>query len=553
MQKKIFLLLKNSKINQIQIKPIISQRKLVNIIKHTPYIICPLIGRNILLTQPVFYQPIYNKIPNYSPKCCSELLCNFDDETEKEITFSSFVQSLFSGIFRFWRCLFRFLHLVVIFAPVVISSVSLVIPPLRSYWNRYFVFSLQLAGPVFIKLGQWASTRPDIFPINLIKSLRELQSNVRAENIEYSIKTLEKGLNCKVDDVFYDFDETPIGKGCIAQVYKAKLTSTGEEVAIKVLRDDVKAAVERDLSIVQFFANMLNILPFLKVLSLPDMSRQFCSIMDTQLNLLNEANNLNKFRKNFEKDQDVVFPFPYMNYCSENVLVESFEKGELLTEYIKTPSKYDVQLSYIGMKGYIQMLLVDNFIHADLHPGNVIVRIENNKPKFVVLDAGLVFSLAKTQRENFAVMFKKLNEGDGYGCGELLIERKPPGSADVINPVGFCEEMQRISNDCQEDNKFVISKVQMASVLLQVMKACSKYNVTLDAKFVSLFTSIIILEGVGRSLNPNLEIFGMFNMTYLKTQKEYYILRPSVINQKIDSDFLVSYEVDDYASDFFNM
>lgn len=479
-----------------------------------------------------------------------------EEETkEQAVSVWSFILGIVKRIYSVFRTWLRFCHLVVYFAPVVITSPMMFIPYLSKLWYSLLVWEVHNAGPVFIKLGQWASTRPDLFPPALIKRLSTLQAKVKNEKVKYSKKEIENQLNSKITDIFSEFNENTIGSGCIASVYKAKLVSTGEDVAVKVLRKNIREIVNRDLYIMYTCACILDYLPYMGVLNLPNMCIQFSKTMLSQCDLRNEANNLEKFRENFIGDKTISFPKPYTGYCTETVLVESFEKGQLLSNYLRNiPSKYDVTISNAGLRGYLKMLLVDNFVHGDLHPGNIIIRIdkETNQPHLSVIDAGIVFSLASTQRKNFIDLFVKLDEGDGYGCGVLLIERKPPDSCPVIDPVGFCEEMQRISDECKEDEKFVISKIQIAAVLSQVMTSCCKHSVTLDSKFVNLFTSIILLEGVGRQLNKDLEIFGSAGAYLMGMKKEYRPLAPQIVKEAAqtqeDEDDLV--ELNSFCSFF---
>lgn len=482
-------------------------------------------------TQPVVYHQPYPVPIDFMPSM-------EEAESEEGFCIFKFLHGLIKRIYNFFRTWFRFFHLVLIFGPVVIASPMLVIPSLPKYWYRLLVWEIHNAGPVFIKLGQWASTRPDLFSPTLIKLLSTLQDKVKNEKIKYSKHMIEEQLLCKLNDIFSDFNEIPIGSGCIASVYKAKLASTGEEVAIKVLRKNIKETVNRDLCIMYSCACLLDYLPYMGVLNLPNMCIQFSKTMLYQCDLRNEANNLEKFRKNFEGDKYISFPKPYTNYCTETVLVESFENGKLLSYYLENiPSEYDVTISNMGLRGYLKMLLVDNFVHGDLHPGNIIVSInkETNQPHLSIIDAGIVFSLAATQRKNFIDLFVKLDEGDGYGCGLLLIERKPPDSCPVIDGEGFCEEMQNISDNCKEDEKFVISKIQIAAVLSQLMASCCKHSVTLDSKFVNLFSSIILLEGVGRQLNKDLEIFGSAGTYLVGMKKEYRPLAPQVVKEAVQN------------------
>ena len=250
---------------------------------------------------------------------------------------------------------FRFLHLLVIFVPVI-ATVPVIWLGVRIpdkddersgtiWWYGYLVWSMEQAGAAFIKLGQWAASRTDIFPTELCAVMSELHSNAPAHSLKVTRATIERAFGRKFDDIFDEFYEEPLGVGAIAQVYKAKLKpdiatvdqepasepqtlraralkrvdpilkSTPQRVpsnyvAIKVLHPKIERNVRRDLRIMGFFASLINAIPTMEWLSFPDEVAQFGEMMRLQLDLRIEAANLTIFRRNFRKPQYSMVPVP---------------------------------------------------------------------------------------------------------------------------------------------------------------------------------------------------------------------------------------------------
>ena len=200
-------------------------------------------------------------------------------------------------------------------------------------WLDLLVFTIQACGPVYVKLGQWASTRRDLFPPILCQYLSQLQRQASLHSWSYTSEILEK----------YEFDNfeelctTPIGSGCCAQVYKAKINDEkffNKEVAIKVLHPDIKNKFLRDLKVLRALTYSLSwIYPQLQWLSINESLEEFAHLMNQQVDLRNEAENLLKFHEFFKNDTDVVFPKPL--FYKEDILIETYEPGTSIGCFIQ--------------------------------------------------------------------------------------------------------------------------------------------------------------------------------------------------------------------------
>jgi aarF domain-containing kinase len=183
-------------------------------------------------------------------------------------------------------------------------------------------------------VGQWAATRPDIFPRDLSAVLSRLHDHVPYHPINVTLNTLIQSLGGQFIQQIVHFDPVPVGSGCIAQVHIATIrpsSSSNDElqrVAIKVMHPGIRESIRKDLAILSFFAAIIDALPTLHWLSLPEEVAQFQFLLEQQLDLRIEANRLDRFRENFKAEEsNVVFPRPVRPWVSTDVLVEEFMDG----------------------------------------------------------------------------------------------------------------------------------------------------------------------------------------------------------------------------------
>lgn len=502
----------------------------------------------------------------------------------------------------------RFLHLVIIFVPVL-ATIPIIwfgrrLPDRDNersgtiWWYGFLVSSMERAGAAFIKLGQWAASRTDIFPTELCEIMSALHSNAPAHSLKVTKATIEKAFGRRFEDIFEEFQEKPLGVGAIAQVYKAKLKnelvaerddslveqsqtlrqramktvdpllkSTPQRipsnyVAIKVLHPKIERIVRRDLRIMGFFASVINAVPTMEWLSFPDEVKQFGEMMRLQLDLRIESANLTMFRKNFRDRSTAWFPYPYSQYTTRQVLVEEFATGIPLEHFLQNGGGvFQKEIADEGLDAFLHMLLIDNFIHADLHPGNIMVRFykpaaidvskslptfkrrssplpedtkdvteevlarlrphrhekgawtdtltqidkEGYRPQLIFIDTGLVTELNNTNRTNFLDLFKSIAEFDGYKAGHLMTERCRQPSA-VIDGEVFALKMQHLVLGVKSQT-FALGNIKIGDILNEVLGMVRNHHVRLEGDFINVVLSILLLEGIGRSLDPDLDLF----------------------------------------------
>ena len=484
-------------------------------------------------------------------------------------------------IFSATRLVLRALTLGFLFSPTIaLAPFALISPTVRSLWYSVLVWCFSKAGPTFIKLGQWLSTRPDIFPMELCGKLSYFHEQVPAEPWSLDVQKTIEAATCDagqtLSDIFISFDRVPIGAGCVAQVYRARLRpaapgacpSANEidavDVAVKVKRTDVDMLIFLDLQLMRTVVRTASFLfPELRWINLEGCAAEFSELLNSQLDFRQEASNLLRFRENFARwDDTIVFPRPISRLCGRNVLIESFEDGVSLSSILHhkktlqktafssdvhthqnvevvTASRNEKRIADIGSRAFFEMVLVHNFVHADLHPGNILVQqyrplpegatlldktdIASTEPSFrrlVFLDAGLTTSLSQVGRRNFIDLFSAVCDADGDRAARLMVERSedPASCCDVE---GFVSGMRGLV-DRVADTTFSLGQVRIGQVLLRVMDLCQQHHVRVDDTMAQLVSSIAILDGLGRQLDPDRDLFD----TARPILKRFFSLHP---------------------------
>ncbi|KAI7870471.1 hypothetical protein BDF14DRAFT_1873937 [Spinellus fusiger] len=490
----------------------------------------------------------------------------------------------------------RFLHILLLFVPVAMSSPLLLFgedmmegdTKQALWWYEFLAAQMERAGPTFIKLAQWVASRTDLFPMALCLRLSKLHSQVDPHPFSHTKRVIEAAFHQDMDTIFSYFDTTPLGVGAIAQVYKATLRPTilvgypsdqaslinnrkasdtvsmldaqgntvevHTTVAIKVIHPKAHAIVHRDLKIMNFFAYTLTWIPTFQWLSLPDEVRVFGMMMKDQLDLRIEGHNLERFNAYFKDSRQVEFPRPLMHFTTQDMLIEEYENGVPLHLFLSNIA-YSKKA---GLNTFLYMLIFHNFVHADLHPGNIMVKFyppsiytpirkwwsqwtgqelnddgdaivsrimavrddpaklqkeievieqQGYAPRLVFIDAGLVNELNDTNRLNFLDLFQAIAQFDGYRAGELMVERcKTPEL--VVHPDVFALKMNHLILKLKQ-NTFNLGAVKIGNLLHETMSMVRNHRVKLEGDFVNVIVSIMLLEGIGRQLNPDLDLFKM--------------------------------------------
>jgi len=382
----------------------------------------------------------------------------------------------------------------------------------RWAWD-YGLWSVEKAGPTFTKFVQWATTRSDLFPAEFCSRFSKLQDSTTGHSWADTHKMLQNSLGKNYATTLSFPSQTPIGSGCIAQVYRAKLLRpvghfpAGTDVAVKVQHPRILRKVLGDFYLFYKAASALERLPLLNVryLSLTDSVLQFRDIMLPQLDLECEARNLRRFRRNFEKDDQVSFPEPIDELTSRDVLVETFVRGEPILHFMRKDewhSESDRQtLATIGLRMTMEMIFLHDFVHGDLHPGNILVsRDEKGKLRMNLLDCGLVVEMGEREHKNLVSILGAFIKKDGALAGRLMVDTAKECQATEEDVELFCLGMARICIE-DEDNNFL---EKVGDYLAEICFLACRHKVKLEASFINAALACEIMEGIASSLYPDM-------------------------------------------------
>eukprot|EP01080_Neovahlkampfia_damariscottae_P002307 gene2307-2775_t len=424
--------------------------------------------------------------------------------------------NIFHRIYRFFLLTLRIFQLGLIFSP------SLILFPLSYFSNflfknvfcKYFVFALSSSGACFIKLAQWIGSRRDLFNDDLIDACSEMHSNAPSHSFSQTKKIIESIYGEKLENLFESFVEEPVASGSIAQIHIASLKNQPEEkkwCVIKVRHPNVEDHIYRDLYILKKCAVVFDFLfPSFSFINVMDMVETFSKSMNSQTDLRNEARNLLKFNHNFRR-YDIVFPKPIPEFTvHSSVLVETYESGILLTKQLQNLQELSMhqknEIARLGTSLYLKMMLVDNFVHADLHPGNLLVRsLDETKLNLVVLDAGLVSELSEQDKKNFIDLFATVVEGNGIAAAELMVKRARNYEQLKLNPENIKNFTYQMAMIIKDVNEKPLQELDVGNILNQVLEMGKKYEVVIEPNFTTLVLGTIVIEGLGKTLNSNFE------------------------------------------------
>ncbi|KAL5548063.1 hypothetical protein UlMin_003294 [Ulmus minor] len=332
---------------------------------------------------------------------------------------------LTSFVFSLLECFILFLiavYLAILFAPCIPIA-----PFAESFGTLFMKTWLHLVH------RQWAATRPDLFARDLCNELAKLHTKAPAHSFSFTRKSIERAFGRKLPEIFETFEEEPVASGSVAQVHQATLKYRYPGQQIKPVVVAVKI-----LQLLNCVGKISRFIPALNWLRLDESIQQFAVFMMSQVDLSREAAHLSRFIYNFRSWKDVSFPRPLYHLVHPSVLVETYEQGESVLHYVdelEGNEKIKSVLAHIGTHALLKMLLVDNFIHADMHPGNILVRVTNNK-----LSSERFFKSRPHVIFLHVDMTAELSKRDGRTAAESMLRLSK--QQNCPNPSAFVEVMQ---------------------------------------------------------------------------------------------------------------
>ena len=360
-------------------------------------------------------------------------------------------------------------------------------------------------GPIFIKFGQALSTRPDILPPDIAQELCKLQDRVPPFSSELALKIIETAFGRSAFEVFAKFDPKPLASASMAQVHAATLKS-GEEVVVKILRPNMRKIIEKDISILHTIANLADrYWPESKRLKPKEIVREFEHNLFDELDLQREAANAGQLRRNFSHSPLLYIPEIFWDYTRENVMVMERINGIPVSD-LATLQEYQVDIKKLAERGveiFFTQVFRDCFFHADMHPGNIFVSpLHPQDPQYICIDFGIIGTLNDSDKRYLAENLYAFLNRDYRRVAQLHVE-----SGWVARDTRVEEFESAIRTVCEPIFEKPLKDISFAQVVLRLFQVARRFQMEVQPQLVLLQKTLLAIEGLGRQLYPELDLW----------------------------------------------
>ncbi len=375
-------------------------------------------------------------------------------------------------------------------------------------------------GPSFVKLGQIASTRPDVIPAAWIAELKKLQDEVSPLPFDEIKGAVEESLGRSIDEVYERFDEKPLAAASIGQVHRAILRHEGgaKDVVVKVQRPGVRTTVARDVEILHALASLVErTIPESRLYSPIGLVDQFDRAITSELDFQDEAEHALRFARNFEGHPNVRFPKVYKEASTKQVLTLEFLPGTKVYEAIREHGHLGPTIAKTSIGVIIKMIFEDGFFHADPHPGNILISGTPESPVFGLVDLGMVGRLSPEMRDRTVDLMIAAVRQDYVAVADALYAIGTPTKK--VDMRAYRAEVAQLAE------KYLgrpLKEVDLAAMLQDIVYGASKYGLEVPPDFLMVGKAVMTMEGVGKEIDPDLDLFGEMRPYFFDILRKRY-------------------------------
>jgi len=361
--------------------------------------------------------------------------------------------------------------------------------------------ALETLGPIFVKFGQMLSTRRDLVPPDIADELAKLQDQVPPFAWDEVAATLQHVYRKPVEAVFATFEREPVASASVAQVHLATLPQ-GTEVAVKVLRPGIEEVIANDVALLDVGATLIELLwADGRRLRPHEVVAEFARHLEDELDLMREASNASQLRRNFEGSPLLLVPEVYWDYCSNEVMVMQRMRGTPISQVAALRAQgVDIpKLARAGVEIFFTQVFRDGYFHADMHPGNIFVTPGG---QYIALDFGIMGTLTETDKNYLAQNFLAFFRRDYRRVAEAHLE-----SGWVPKETRVDEFETAIRAVCEPIFDKPLKDISFGRLLLRLFQISRRFNMEAQPQLVMLQKTLLNIEGLGRDLDPDLDLW----------------------------------------------
>ena len=379
--------------------------------------------------------------------------------------------------------------------------------------------ALETLGPIFIKFGQTLSTRRDLLPEDIGLELAKLQDTCPPFDSKQAVAMVEASLRAKlgktINELFARFDIEPLAAASIAQVHTAQ-THAGDEVVVKVVRPNIKAEIDRDITLLYRLARHISKHPEGRRLNAPQVVAQFEKIIHNELDMINEAANTNRLRNHFLNSDLLYVPKVYWDLSTKQVLVLERIYGTPVND-IATLKAKNINLKKLAEDGVIiffSQVFEHNFFHADMHPGNIFVA---DNGKYNGVDFGIMGSLTQADQHYLAESFLGFFNQDYRRIALAYVK-----SGWVKESVDLDAFENALAGVCIPLFQKPLGEISFGQILLSLLQEAKRFDMHIQPQLLLLDKTLLNIEGLGRQLYPELDLWSTAKPFLEKLSKQKY-------------------------------